>query len=174
LRAGLALLLLACAAASLAQEKSDWERENEERLRQSDEQYVAPPALERARLIELRLDIASGFRYYVDPGTVSVGPDRIVRYVMVARSGSAADNVTFEGLRCSGEYRVYAVGHADGSWGGRAGPWRPVPRDSRVGQYALLKNYFCPARGEAVASAAEAVNALRNGVHPAVQVLERR
>lgn len=145
---------------------SDWERENAERLRHSEEHAVAPPPLERASLVALELETPADFRYFVDAASVSVGPDRIVRYVMLARSPAGVENLTFEGLRCSGEYRVYAVGQPGGGWSGRPGQWRPVPRDARLGQNALLRRYFCPARNTAVQDALEAVGALRAGGHP--------
>ena len=163
---GLAL----AAGAAAAQPKSDWERENEERLKQSEEVVVAPPPLDRASLVELQLEAPTGFRYLVDAASVSVDADRIVRYVIVARSPSGVESVTFEGLRCSGEYRVYAVGQSDGGWGGRPGPWRAVPRDPRMGQNALMRRYFCPARNTAIQSAAEGAGALHAGGHPARQI----
>ena len=166
------LLCLACVAGlAAAQVKSDWERENEERLKQSREEVVPPPPLERARLVELQLDGESEFRYLVDAASLSVGADRIVRYVLVARSASGVENVSFEGLRCPGEYRVYAVGRADGSWAGRAGEWRAVPRDARAGQNALARRYLCPAR-VAIQSAEEGRRALREGGHPAARSKE--
>ena len=166
------LLCLACVAGvAAAQVKSDWERDNEERLKQSREEVVPPPRLERARLVELQLDGESEFRYLVDAASVSVGADRIVRYVLVARSASGVENVSFEGLRCPGEYRVYAVGRADGSWAGRAGGWRAVPRDARAGQNALARRYLCPAR-VAIQSAEEGRKALREGGHPAARSKE--
>ena len=166
MRLPLAAALALSGAAALAQPISDWERENEERLRHSEEHAVAPPPLERASLVALELEAPADFRYFVDAASVSVGPDRIVRYVMVARSPAGVENVTFEGLRCSGEYRVYAVGRAGGGWSGRPGQWRPVPRDARLGQNALMRRYFCPARNTAVQDAGEAANALRAGGHP--------
>ncbi len=166
------LLCLACVAGvAAAQVKSDWERDNEERLKQSREEVVPPPRLERARLVELQLDGEAEFRYLVDAASLSVGADRIVRYVLVARSASGVESVSFEGLRCPGEYRVYAVGRADGSWAGRAGEWRAVPRDARAGQNALARRYLCPAR-VAIQSAEEARQALREGGHPAARSKE--
>lgn len=154
-----------------AQPKSDWERENEERLKQSEEVVVAPPPLERAALVELQLETPTDFRYFVDAASLSIGADRIVRYSLVARSPSGVETITFEGLRCSGEYRVYAVGRpGDGGWSGRPGQWRAVPRDPRSGQSALLRSYFCPARNTAIQSAAEGAGALRAGGHPARQI----
>ena len=164
-------MLALVAGAAGAQAKSDWERENEERLKQSAEKMVAPPPLVRAKLIELELEAPGDFRYFVDAQSVSVGSDGIVRYTMVARSPGGVENITFEGLRCAGEYRVYAVGQpGGGGWSGRPGSWRPVPRDARIGQNALMRKYFCPARATAIRDAQEGVAALRAGRHPAKEL----
>jgi hypothetical protein len=169
----LRFLLAALAAVSTvaaAPLKSDWERENEERLRQSEEVVVAPPRLDRRSLVELELEARTDFRYFVDAASLSVGHDRVVRYILVARSPGGTENVTFEGLRCSGEYRVYAVGRpGDAGWSGRPGQWRSVPRDARLGQNLLMRRYFCPARNTAIENADEGVSALRAGGHPARQ-----
>jgi hypothetical protein len=169
----LRFLLAALAAVSTvaaAQPKSDWERENEERLKQSEEVVVAPPRLDRRSLVELELEAPTDFRYFVDAASLSVGNDRVVRYILVARSPGGTENVTFEGLRCGGEYRVYAVGRpGDAGWSGRPGQWRPVPRDARLGQNLLMRRYFCPARNTAIQNAEEGAGALRAGGHPARQ-----
>ena len=165
-----ALIALALFAASAsAQIRSDWERENEERLKQSDEQVVPPPPLDRRRMVQLNPPptVDTGFRYFVDADSVSVGSDRIVRYVLLARSPEGAESVTFEGIRCPSEYRIYAVGRQDGSWGGRASEWRSIPRNARATQNWLGRHYFCPARS-AISSAEEGRRALMSGNQPAV------
>jgi len=156
--------------AAHAQPRSDWEQANEERLKQSGERLVAPPPLERGRLVEVKLQISAStdFRYFVDWGSVSAGEDRIVRYVLVARSPSGAENITFEGIRCPKEYRVYAVGRADGSWGGGPGEWRPIPRHPNAVQPALVSQYFCPGRA-AIRTSDEGQQAVRAGGHPGLQ-----
>ena len=162
------LLAAACwVGAAQAQVQSDWERANEDRLRQSGEKLVPPPPLERARLVELKLNISSdsNFRYYVDWGSVSAGDDRIVRYTLVARNSAGVENVTFEGLRCQGEYRVYAVGRPGGGWGGQPSEWRQIPRSPSAAQPTLAQDYFCPGHA-VVRSSAEAQQAVRAGGHP--------
>lgn len=162
------LLAAAClVSAAQAQIQSDWERANEDRLRQSGEKLVPPPPLNRARLVELKQNFSSGsdFRYYVDWGSVSAGDDRIVRYVLVARSAAGVESVTFEGLRCQGEYRVYAVGRPEGGWGGQASEWRQIPRNPNAAQPMLAREYFCPGRA-VVRTSAEAQQAIRAGGHP--------
>lgn len=163
------LLLALCFSAAIGQGKSDWERENEDRLKQAGEEIVPPPAFDKTRLIEIDLGLAAAtdFHYFVDPATLNVGADRIVRYVVVARSPSGVENVRFEGIRCPGEYRIYAVGQPDGSWGGQPAQWRPVPKDARLVENALSRRYFCPMK-QAILSAKEGVDALRAGGHPAL------
>jgi hypothetical protein len=156
--------------AAHAQIQSDWERANEERIKQSYEKPVAAPPLERSRLVEVKLDASANtdFRYYVDWGSVSAGEDRIVRYVLVARSASGAESVSFEGIRCqSREYRVYAVGKPEGGWAGRASEWRAIPRQWNSSQAALARHYFCPGRA-AIKTSEEGQRAVRDGGHPGV------
>lgn len=162
----LLLTSLFLVGAAQAQIQSDWERANEDRLRQAGEKLVPPPALDRKRLVELKQGVASSsdFRYYVDWGSVSADEDRIVRYVLVARSPSGAESITFEGLRCQGEYRVYAVGRPEGGWGGQPSEWRAIPRNPNAAQPTLVKDYFCPGRA-VVRTSAEAQRAVRAGGH---------
>lgn len=170
----LCALLAAVCASALAQPKSDWEMKNEDLL-WSEEKASLPPYPKRENLVEFYVSATTDFRYFVDAASLSVGKDSVVRYAVIARSPSGAENVAFEGLRCStGEYRTYAIGHKDGSWGGRAGDWRTYERATTRGwQYALARQYFCPHR-ETIRTAEEGIGALRNGSHPAVQVLEYR
>ena len=153
--------------AAWGQELSDWERENAERLKppQADE-APAPPALplDRARLVEVELEAPSPFRFFVDPRSLSV-EERVVRYVMVAVSPSGAQNITYEGLRCPNEWRIYAVGQPGGGWGGRRSAWQSLTSDARLGQYALARSYFCAGRLP-IRDVAEGVAALRDGGHP--------
>ena len=161
------LSLLLVATSGYGQMQSDWERANEERLKQAGEKLVPPPPLDRRALVEVKLSLSasSDFRYFVDWRSVSAGEDRIVRYVLVSRSPSGTENVTFEGIRCAKEYRVYAVARADGSWGGVPGEWRPIPLQANAVQPALAWHYFCTGRS-AIRTTEEGQQAVRAGGHP--------
>lgn len=163
-----ACLLGAAQAQAQSQAQSDWERANEDRLKQAGEKLVPPPALNRKRLVEVKLNPSArtDFRFYVDWGSVSADDDRIVRYVLVARNDAGVENITFEGLRCQGEYRIYAVGRPQGGWGGQPSEWRPIPRTASAAQATLAKDYFCPGRA-AIRSSAEGQEAVRAGGHAA-------
>ncbi len=149
--------------------KSDWERKNEPQLdREASDPAPPPPAFPtRATLIEFEPRAPADFRYYIDGATLNVDPKKgVISYVLVARSLSGVDNVTFEAINCnSDEYRVYALGRADRTWGGRPGGWRPIAQ-SRQPQYrALQREYFCP-QNNPIRDADEGRRALQDGGHP--------
>lgn len=106
-----------------------------------------PAAPRDADLLEFSVSAVAPHRYYVDPASISVGADRVVRYTVVIRAAGGARNVFFEGLRCeTAERRLYAVGQPDGSWTRARDPdWRPIGLTSgREYRKALYEDIFCP------------------------------
>lgn len=87
-----------------------------------------PTAFSHDRLVRLDVSANSALIYGIDPATVSVGTDGVVRYVLVARSTSGALNVLFEGIRCeTAEMKTYARWNNAGTWNtSPASPWRPL------------------------------------------------
>jgi hypothetical protein len=172
----LALVLLsACGTPAPTGAKSDWEKANEEKLAATEKEAAAntiptPPG-KRGELIEFSVAATQEFRFFVDASTLSVDNEGIVRYVLVARSPSGVENVSFEGMRCvTNEYRIYALGR-DGSWVGRPTDWRPIdPKTVSRWHNELARNYFCPQR-EPITNAREGVVALRQGGHPVTRGL---
>jgi hypothetical protein len=135
------LVVAGCAPRPL---QSDWELAH--LANAPEEQEVAPPRYPSgADLIAFDVSERPGFRFFIDPASVSVGADRIVRYTLVARSPQGVDNVSFEGMRCATrEYRIYAVGHEDRSWSTHESPWQTL-RGSAVppARRVLDREYFC-------------------------------
>jgi hypothetical protein len=146
--------------------QSDWERQNQKGP--PPEEQVEPPAFPAAaNLLEFNVPEGGGFRFFVDPATLSVGKDKVVRYTLVARSSDGVQNVSYEGLRCAtADYRTYAFGRVDGSWSTSRSGWRPVdgPAAQRW-RTTLYRDYFCP-QNEPIRNAAEGVRALEQGGHP--------
>jgi CNP1-like family len=156
----LALALAGCGAPPIA---SDWERQQGPKLAE-DAASALPAFPEPRNLVGFHLLAPSEMRYFIDASSLSVR-EGVVRYVMVARSPEGAQNVSFEALRCPGEYRLLALGRADGGWSAQPGVWREIRRGmDRSVQYALARNYFCPHRIP-VHTAREALEALRAGGH---------
>ena len=172
--AALLLLLAGCTTATTP--VSDWERNNAERLAlATEERPVLPPYPKKNDLVEIYVSATTDFKYFVDASTLSVAPkQREVRYVLLARSPSGVDNVSYEVIRCPDQYRVLAVGQRDGRWGGQPGTWREITKGAALSwPYALSRNYFCPHR-DPIRTADEGADALRRGSHPAVYVEQKK
>lgn len=110
-------------------------------------------------------------QFMVDQESITVGADGVVRYTLVVASSSGAQNVSYEGLRCSsGERRLYAFGRSDKSWSkARTNQWVRVQSNSLNRHHAALYHeYFCP-NGIIVRDADEARMVLRSGGHPSTE-----
>lgn len=86
-----------------------------------------PPPLRTERLIPLELP-GMALQFGVDPASISVGEDGIVRYVVVARSPSGVINANYEGIHCQmANVKVYARHNADSGWVRTRDPqWVPI------------------------------------------------
>jgi CNP1-like family len=120
-------------------------------------------------LIEFFVSGASSFRFFIDPASLSVGPDNVVRYTLVARSASGYENISYEGIRCgAGSYKVFAFGN-DGQWKRSSSEWQEIlPKSVQRWHNVLRGNFFCPQR-YTIQTAAEGIDALRRGAHPLVK-----
>ncbi|MBU7573426.1 MAG: CNP1-like family protein [Hydrogenophaga sp.] len=77
-----------------------------------------PPTFSTDQLQAFDVSAGTALNYGIDPKTLSVGEDGVVRYVLVARSSSGALNVLYQGLRCqTAEVKTY------GRWNNNASSW---------------------------------------------------
>lgn len=154
--------------------KGAWELE-QDRRDFSERPVVLPAFPSAADLVEFWVSSASSFRFFIDAKSLSVGPDRIVRYTLVARSSAGVENVSYEGMRCRdlAYVKVYAFGR-DGAWSSnRTADWRLVEaRSVNRWHNELRDSYLCPAMIP-VDGAEEAIEALRRGGHPAAPAADR-
>lgn len=103
------------------------------------------------------------FEFRIDPASIEIGSDGVVRFVVVAQSPGGAVNVSYEGIRCSTrERRIYGVGRPNGTW---SIPFRSDwvdYRGSGVNAYheAFAQQYFCVDKTP-VSSVAEIVKQLK-------------
>lgn len=75
-----------------------------------------PPAFDAGKLLTFDVSVGSSLVFGVDPATLHVSDDGVVRYVMVATSASGARNVFYEGIRCTtAEFKTYAR-YTEGVW----------------------------------------------------------
>lgn len=141
-----------------------WDYDNDREIKPwSELQAKIPPYPKDADLVQFDAGAATANRFFIDPDSLSIGEDGVVRYIMVIRTGGGASNVTFEGMRCeTREQKTYAVGHRDGSWARARDPqWRRIEyREINRHHGVLYRDFFC--RGKfAARSVKDIVSALR-------------
>jgi hypothetical protein len=146
--------------------KSEYELE-QERLNWQEGEIKLPAYPKTEGLIEFFVSGASSFRFFIDPASLSPGRDGVVRYTLIARSSSGYANVSYEGIRCAtSTYRIYALGH-DGRWIPKDSEWREIGNTAGQRWHNVLRSrFFCPVRIP-IWTAAEGLDALRRGGHPA-------
>lgn len=141
---------------------------DEEETAWQEDAVVFPEMPPAERMKALYVSPTATNRFFVDPVSLTVGGDGVIRYVMLVETPGGARNMTYEGLRCSTrEKRIYATGRRDGSWStSRNDAWekiRDIPPNRQ--HAALYTEYFCPS-GFVVRNPDEARRALAVGGIP--------
>lgn len=135
--------------------------------------FPAPPVDRDAVPFDVGGRTDSPLRFAIDPKSVSIGKDNVVRYTVLITSKTGARNVNYEGLRCdTAERRIYATLRNDtNQWiSNRAvdmnetantesasmNAYKPATDWQRVGNggptdyaSALMRSYFCDVRSVA-------------------------
>jgi hypothetical protein len=151
-------LALACAAGTsfgqlLGDTNPDWK----------ETEVPPPPALRTQGLIPIEMPSGIALRFAVDPASVSVGADGVVRYVIVASSPTGTVNAMYEGLRCNtAEVKVYARHNPDSGWvPARNSEWQPLHnRPNSRHSLTVARTGACVGQGPS-GNASEIVRALR-------------
>ena len=139
------------------------------------EHGVGLPAYpEAGHLVKVPVQIAdSNLEMFIDERSLTVGDDGVVRYVLVLRAPSGAENVFFEGLRCAThELRSYAYGTSRATWQSVDTAWTRI-QSTGMGRYReqLYQYYLCqPARG--ILPRQEMLQRMRYGVRRDLRDLE--
>ncbi len=105
-----------------------------------------PPYPKDANLAEFYLRGQTTNRFFIDTSSLTVGPDRIVRFALVIRTPENTETTTFSGLRCSErEWKDYAYGRSDRTWSLDPSPqWRRI-QELNFNNYrgTLYQDYLC-------------------------------
>jgi hypothetical protein len=124
-----------------------------------------PPAFDLKRLIPVAISVQSQLEWGVDPQTIVISKDGVVRYVVVAQSRSGVVNAMYEGIRCNkAEFRRYARHNPGSGWASVSdSDWTSLRQTgtSRHPQ-ALAKLGMCDGAAPP-SSPAQAARALRTG-----------
>jgi len=123
-----------------------------------------PPAFDEKRLLSIEMPPYMSLKFGVDPGTITITGDGIVRYVVVASNRSAgATNAFYEGVRCAtAEAKSYARFN-NGAWETVKNPeWKKIVTLNSRYAGALSTQVLC--RGNA--PRASVADMIQNGRDP--------
>lgn len=122
------------------------------------------PTFSADKLLPLDMPRYVTLKIGIDPTTLTITPDGIVRYVVVMRNASGSVNAMFEGIRCAtSEVKTYARANDTGVWSMVAEPkWRNFT-DNRPSNHAWIfaRQAACDGRTTAGHSAADIIKALK-------------
>lgn len=158
------LWLTACAAKKEFKEVFDTEKPWVEQLAQ------LPPYPDLNKLIPLTVQISIDYQHAVDPESITIGDDGVLRFTLVSLSSAGARNVTHEGIRCeTNERKLYAIGRDDKSWSKpRESEWQSLDFVKQFyAQRELAKNLLCPDK-QIIKSREEAIRVLKEGKNPTI------
>lgn len=151
------LMIARLAYGQLADLDPDWKELN-----------IKPPATFRTdRLVPIEMPRHMSVKVGIDPETLTVSSDGIVRYVVVAVSGSGNINAAFEGIWCrAGDVKTYARAGNDGQWNAIADPqWKRLNASQpSMHALALARQGVCDGRSAAGQSPQAIVRKLRQSV----------
>ncbi len=155
----LALGLASCVASAQAQATDpatdpDWQ----------ESEVPAPPAFSPAHLLPVDMPRYVTLTFGVDPATLAITPDGIVRYVMVAVNASGSVNAMYEGIRCAtGQVKTYARANASGHWSAVQEPQWSDLNGKQPSKHALAfaRQGACDSRATTASSVADIIRALK-------------
>lgn len=159
-RVSRSLVIAGCigvASAANAQlfENKDWK----------ESQIPPPPAFNESRLVPIEMPRYMSLQFGVDPATIAITGDGVVRYVVVAANRAGGANTAYyEGIRCAtGEVKSYARWN-DGTWEtiGNA-DWKPMRGLSSTYSMALATQAICRSAAPR-SSVGEMISNLKNPV----------
>jgi hypothetical protein len=126
-----------------------------------------PPAYSVEDLIPIDMPSHISVKIGVDPSTIMVGSDGVVRYVVVMKNATGNMNAAFEGIRCvTDEVKTYARVGASREWSLANDPqWRPL-NDNMPSRHsiAIARQGACVAR--VATSIPEVLKALKQRQRP--------
>ncbi|MDT7516433.1 CNP1-like family protein [Rhodoferax mekongensis] len=159
--AGHALILLSgLVCAQNALDNLDWVEEKE----------PPAPAFSVTKVLPLEMPNFVTVKVGIDPNTIYVGNDGIVRYVAVMTNSTGTSHAVYEGIRClTGEVKTYARAGSSGTWSPVATPvWRDL-MDNMGSQHPRMfaRQAACYAR--VTVSKPEIIKALQTGIKPGNQ-----
>ena len=129
---------------------------------------IRPPAgFQTRNLVPVEMPRYVSVKIGVDPDSLVVSPDGIVRYVVVAVSPGGNINAAYEGIWCrAGEVKIYARAGSDQKWDAVPDPQWTKLNSSQPSMHALAlaRQGVCDGRSAAAHSPQDIVRKLKQSV----------
>lgn len=134
---------------------------------------VPPPAKFSAeRMVPIEMPRYVTVKVGVDPESLSIGADGIVRYVLIAQSSNGNINAMYEGIWCrKGEVKTYARLASDGKWDPvDDAQWSPLNGNLRsMHALAFARQGACDGRATAARTPQEIIRRLKRSQFDGIQ-----
>lgn len=145
-----------CAIACLLASGSLYAQNNADNPDWTEMQVPPAPAFSSNRLLLLEMPPYVSLQVGIDPQTLNVGADGVVRYVVVMRNATGTINAAYEGIRCfTRDVKTYARWTSDGTWNMVSNPsWRAL-NDNMPSRHAMAFARQGACDGTAANSAAD-------------------
>ncbi len=128
---------------------SDILSEEEDKWKEAKIKFPPPP--QDSDLVALDSEaIGGGYEYFIDPTSLSLGSDDVLRYSVVLQSNSGVRNIFYEGIRCATmEVKTYGYATQSGQFKPVAdSPWKYLySRGPFAYRVYLAQNYVCDSNG---------------------------
>lgn len=136
----------------------------------AEETIPPPPAFSTEQLILLDMPPQISVKVGVDPQTIAVGSDGVVRYVVVMRNATGSTSAVYEGIRCiTDEVKTYARRSSAGEWSMVTTPqWKGVG-ENMPSQHAKVFARQGGCQNRLATSREEIVKTLQSNKRPALK-----
>jgi len=124
----------------------------------------APAKFSAERMVPIEMPRYVTVKVGVDPDSLNIGSDGIVRYVMIAKSSNGSINAMYEGIWClKGEVKTYARLGSDGKWDPVAdAQWSALNGNMRsMHALAFARQAVCDGRAAAASTPQEIIRRLK-------------
>ena len=150
----LGLVLVALSSSAQVDTDPDWKETD----------APPPPSFNKDKLIPIEMPKYVSLRFGVDPATLTLTADGIVRYVVVAINAGGSINAMYEGIRCAtGEVKTYARQNSSGQWSLVSEPQWKWLNDKLPSKHAMAiaSQGVCDSPSTSASSVAAIVRALK-------------
>ncbi|APW43887.1 CNP1-like family protein [Rhodoferax saidenbachensis] len=133
-----------------------------------EESAPAAPVFSKEQLIPIDMPHHVSVKVGIDPNTLAVGGDGVVRYVVVMTNATGTVNAAYEGIRCAtDEVKTYARYSASGEWKPVAEPkWQSIT-DNLPSKHAFTLARQGACENRLSSSKDEVIRALKQKSKPA-------